>query len=117
MAQIRIFMNNFSIRDLRERTGDLVRSAQAGELSVVASHGHPVFIAVPFDDLSLTRGITVSVAVKLFREQVISLGKAAKLARLSQVEFIGILGAYGIPAVDYSGAELDAELALLAADQ
>ena len=107
-------MNNFSIRDLRERTGDLLRTAQAGELSVIASHGHPVFIAVPFDDLSLASGFKVSMAVKLFKDQVISLGKAAKLAGLTKVKFIHILGSYGVPAVDYCATDLEDELTLLA---
>lgn len=109
-------MNNFSIRDLRERTGDLLRTAEAGELSVVASHGHPVFIAVPFDDMSLASGVKVSIAVKLFREHVISIGKAAKLAGLTKAKFIGVLGSYGVPTVDYSAAELDDELTLLVAE-
>jgi antitoxin (DNA-binding transcriptional repressor) of toxin-antitoxin stability system len=107
-------MNNYSIRDLRERTGELVRSAQAGELSVVASHGHPVFIAVPFDDMLLAHGVKVSLAIKLFRDHVISLGKAAKMADLTKVKFIAVLGAYGVPAVEYPVSELDNELALLA---
>ena len=42
-------MDTFSIRDLRERTGDLVRDAEAGKLSLVTKHGQPVFLAVPFD--------------------------------------------------------------------
>lgn len=39
-------VNTFTIRDLRERTGDLVRDAKAGGLSVVTKHGRPVFIAL-----------------------------------------------------------------------
>lgn len=32
-------MDTFTIRDLRERTGDLVRHAEAGKLSLVTKHG------------------------------------------------------------------------------
>jgi len=108
-------METFSIRDLRDRTGDLVRAAEAGGLSIVAKHGRPVFIAVPFDEISLQNGIKVSVATKLFREHVVSLGKAAKIAGMTKVDFIGVLGAHGIPAVDYSPSQLNDELTLLAA--
>ena len=108
-------METFSIRDLRDRTGDLVRAAEAGGLSIVAKHGHPVFIAVPFDEISLQSGIKVSIATKLFREHVVSLGKAAKLAGMTKVDFIGVLGAHGISAVDYPPSQLDDELARLAA--
>jgi prevent-host-death family protein len=106
-------METFSIRDLRERTGDLVREAEAGRLSLVAKHGRPLFVAVPMDEHLLREGISVALAVQLFAERVVSLGKAAKLARLPIEDFIAQLGARNIPAVDYSPEELDAELAAL----
>jgi len=43
-------MQTFTIRDLRDRTSELVRDAEAGKLSIVTKHGQPVFIAVPFDE-------------------------------------------------------------------
>jgi hypothetical protein len=35
---------------------------------------------------------------------------------MTKVDFIGVLGAHGIPAVDYPPSELDEELAVLAAE-
>lgn len=107
-------IETFSIRDLRERTGELVREAEAGHLSVVAKHGRALFIAVPMDEHLLKEGVAVALAVRLFAEKTISLGKAAKLARLSGEEFIARLGAAGVPAVDYPPEELDAELTAFA---
>lgn len=109
-------METFSIRDLRERTGELVRTAEAGELSVVAKHGQPVFVAVPFSDLLLQQGVNVALAVKLFRDHTVSLGRAAKLSGMTRQAFTGLLGAHGIAAVDYAPTELDEELALLASE-
>ena len=106
-------METFSVRDLRERTGELVRNAEAGHLSVVAKHGHPLFVAVPLDKHLLSSGVTVALACRLFAEKSLSLGKAARLAGLCPQSFIEQLGAMGIPAVDYDGAELDTELAQL----
>ena len=108
-------METFSIRDLRERTGELVREAEAGHLSIVAKHGRPLFITVPMDEHLLKEGVAVALAVRLFAEKVISLGKAAKLARLPIEDFIARLGAMGIPAVDYPPEELDEELDALEA--
>lgn len=108
-------METFSIRDLRERTGELVREAEAGHLSVVAKHGRPLFVTVPMDEHLLKEGIAVALAIRLFAEKVISLGKAAKLARLPIEGFITRLGAMGVPAVDYPPEELDEELAVLGA--
>jgi prevent-host-death family protein len=107
-------MDSFTIRDLRERTGDLVRNAEAGQLSVVAKHGHPLFVAVPLDAHLLEHGVGVALACRLFAEHVLSLGKAAKLADLSPEAFIAQLGAMGIPAIDYPPEDLDRELAALA---
>ncbi len=42
-------MNVFTIRDLRRNTGDLIREAEAGRLSLVTRYGRPVFVAVPID--------------------------------------------------------------------
>ena len=108
-------MQTFSIRDLREHTGDLVRNAEAGHLAVVAKHGQPVFVAVPFDEALLTHGVRPALAAKLFQEGVVSLGKAARMAGLPVEDFIERLGALGIPATDYPPEELDDELNVLAA--
>ena len=104
-------MDTFTIRDLRERTGDLVRGAEAGKLSLVTKHGQPVFLAVPFDETLLKEGVRVALAVKLFDDEVVSLGKAAKLAGMPQSEFIDHLGALKIPVVRYGKEELEQELA------
>lgn len=106
-------MESFTIRDLRERTGELVRNAEEGHLSLVSKHGHPLFVAVPLDEHLLESGVTVALACRLFAEKVLSLGKAARLAGLAPPAFIERLGAMGIPAVDYDPAELDNELAQL----
>ena len=103
-------MNTFTVRDLRERTGELVRNAEAGHLSLVAKYGRPLFLAVPLDEHLLESGVKVALACRLFAEKVISFGKATRLAGLSPQDLTEQLGAMGIPAVDYEVAELDDEL-------
>jgi prevent-host-death family protein len=56
-------MESFTIRDLRERTGELVRNAEQGKLAVVAKHGHPLFVAVPLDEEMLRSGVHVALAI------------------------------------------------------
>ena len=103
-------MHTFTIRDLRDRTGELVRDAEAGKISIVTKHGQPVFVAVPFDENLLKSGVNVALAVKLFDEEAISLGKAARLAGMSHSEFIDLLGSMGIPVARYAPGELEKEL-------
>ena len=99
-------METFTIRDLRERTGELVRDAEAGKRSIVTKHGQGVFVVMPFDEATLRAGVRVALAVKLFDEEALSLGKAAKLAGVSQSEFINHLGALKIPLARYGAEEL-----------
>ena len=103
-------MQSFSIRDLRERTGEISRAAEQGELSLVTRHGHPLFISVPFGERVVESGIYLALAENLFKSGEMSLGKAAKLANLSRVEFGEHLSRLGIAIVDYDPSELDAEL-------
>jgi len=46
-------------------------------LSLITKHGQPVFVAVPFDETLLREGVKVAFAVKLFNNEVVSLGKAS----------------------------------------
>jgi len=106
-------VKSFTIRDLRERTGELVRNAEDGKLAVVAKHGHPLFVAVPLDEELLRSGVGVAFGIKLFQDSTLSLGKAAKLAGLSYEGFVEHLAAIGVPAVDYSPEDIDAEAAAI----
>lgn len=103
-------MDTFTIRDLREHTGQLIHDAEAGKLSLVTKHGRPVFLAVPFDEDMLKFGLQQVIAVKLFQENTLTLEKSAKLAGISLEAFIEKLGTLGIAAVDYVATDLQQEL-------
>jgi antitoxin (DNA-binding transcriptional repressor) of toxin-antitoxin stability system len=114
MAQIYIWsnsMNTFTVRDLREHAGKLIRGAENGELSVITEHGTPVFIAVPFDETLLREGVGMALAIKLFDEESISLSRAAKLAGLSVSEMIDMLGRHSVAVIRSTEEELERELA------
>ncbi len=104
-------MQTFSIRDLRQRTGDLVRGAEAGDLAVVTKHGRPVFVAVPMSQRLLDAGVYEALAVRLYADGVLSLSKAARFAGLPVERFLEALAASGVDAVSYPPEELDEELA------
>src|SRR4051812_4183625 len=100
-------MDTFTVRDLREHTGALIHNAEAGKLSLITKHGQPVFLAVPFSEELLKLGLRPILAIKLYQENALSLGKAAKFAGLTQGAFIDRLG---IPVVNYSPDEIAKEL-------
>ena len=100
----------FSVRDLRERTGELLRDAEKGRLSLVTKYGRPAFLAVPFDKRLLDLGVQRALAVKLFQEEVVTLSQAAKVAGLPIEDFLDLLKAAGVPAVDYPAEDLNDEM-------
>ena len=104
-------MRTFTVRDLREHAGDLIRGAENGELSIITKHGTPVFVAVPFDGTLLREGVSVALAIKLFDEERISLSRAARLAGLSVSEMIDMLGRHGIAVIRTTDEDLEREFA------
>lgn len=106
-------MDTFTVRDLRERTGELIRDAEGGKLSIITKHGRPIFIAVPFDETAIQSGVNVALAIKLFQTEVFSIGKAAKFANCSVPEFNQHLAIADIPNVNYAPGDLEDELKTL----
>ena len=102
--------HTFSVRELRQRSGDLLRNAEDGRLAIVTKHGQPTILAVPFDDRLLDVGVHRSLALHLFEQHQLTLAQAAKLADLSVEDFMSLLGKAGILAVDYLPSELEDEL-------
>ena len=105
-------MKTFSVRDLRERSGELSLAAEQGELSLVTKHGHPLFVSVPFTSKLLETGVHTALAMSLFKTGALSSGKAAKLCNVSKARFLEIASAQGIAVVDYAAEELANELAV-----
>lgn len=103
-------MDTFSIRDLRERSADLVRELESGALALITKHGRPVGVTVPMDDTLLREGLPLALAVALVRSDSASIGLAARVAGLSYVEFVEHLSRIGIPVADYGGDQLEREL-------
>lgn len=100
----------FSARDLRNRSGELLREAESGQLSLVTKHGRPAFLAVPFTERLLLEGVHRGLALALFEAGQVTLGQGAKLAGLSTEGFIELLGDSGVAAASYPPEELDDEL-------
>ena len=100
----------FSARDLRNRSGELLREAEAGRLALITKHGRPTILAVPFDERLLLQGVHRHVALSLFESGQATLAEGARLAGLVQEDFVELLGESGIVAVDYPPEELAAEL-------
>jgi prevent-host-death family protein len=105
-------MQAFAVRDLREHTGELVRNAENGKLSVVSKHGKPLFVAVPFDETLLGAGVNVALADKLVFAGELSVGAGAKLAAMAYADYLAHLGRHGYSMID-PDVDFDEELRVL----
>jgi predicted HTH domain antitoxin len=104
-------MKHFDIHALPARLDELADTARADQLAVVSdSTGTSLFVALPIHDDSVLRDVRVALAVKLFEQRVVSLGKSAKVAGISIEEMMETLGAMGIPSIDYPPEDLEKEL-------
>lgn len=104
-------MQTYSVRDLREHTGELIRGAEAGDWAIVSKHGTPVIIAAPFNEVALKHGVQVALALKLFDDEVVTLRQAARMAEMTLADFMALCTVREIPVVRLSPEELAAELA------
>jgi prevent-host-death family protein len=100
----------FTVRDLRQRSGDLLRDAEQGRLALITKHGRPAILALPFDERLLAHGIHRALALHLFEAEQVTLGQGARLAGLSIEEFIELLAQTGIDVVSYPPEELEEEV-------
>jgi prevent-host-death family protein len=100
----------FSVRDLRARSGDLLKDAELGQMSLITKHGRPAILALPFDRCLLDQGVHRALALRLFEGRQLTLAQAAKVAGLTLDAFIDLLGSLGVAAVDYPPEELEGEL-------
>lgn len=100
----------FSVRDLRQRSGDLLKDAENGQVAVITKHGRPAILAVPFDARLLDLGVHRALALNLFENRHLTMAQAAKLAAVTVEEFVELLGQTGVPAVEYPPEEIEDEL-------
>lgn len=105
-------MRVFSIRDLRNRSAELIRETESGGIAVVTRHGEPVLLGFPFSERTLREGVDLDIALRLFETGSISLQKAARTCGMSVEAFMDLLHEYGIVAVDYPPETMDDEIAL-----
>lgn len=104
-------MDTLTVEDVTAQPTRIIHDVENGELALVTRDGRPLFVAVPIDEQLVKLGLPMALAVRLFEQEAVSLGKAARIADVSVSEFIDQLGARGIPVARYSPLELKEELA------
>ena len=47
----------FTARDLHNKSGELLKDVEDGQISLITKHGKPAILAVPFDKKLLSYGV------------------------------------------------------------
>lgn len=104
-------MDTLTVDDITEQPTRIIHDVENGEIALVTKEGRALFVAVPVDEQLIKLGLPSALAIRLYEQEVVSLGKAAQIAAVSVGEFIDYVGARRIPVVRYSPRELEEELA------
>jgi predicted HTH domain antitoxin len=104
-------MDTLTVDDVTEQPTRIIHDVEKGEVALVTKEGRPLFVAVPVDEQLIKLGLPLALAIRLYEQEAVSLGKAAQIASVSVSEFIDHLGARRIPVARYSPRELEEELA------
>jgi len=106
-------MRTFNIDDLIHHGPELLKEIKDSRMSLLMENSVPVAVVLPFNEALLKEGIRVTLAMKLFDEELVSVGQAAKIAELPLVLFMDRCSALGIPVVRYEGEDVEQELRVM----
>lgn len=93
-------MKTVNIRQLKSNPSEALRMARKQPV-VVMNRDHPEAVLFHLDDEGLLGepGIRLALATALYRNESLSLGRAAKVAGVPLEEFMAELGSAGIPVI------------------
>ena len=110
-------MQVFNVRQLKSNPSTALRSAK-NEMVVVMNRDKPDALLIGFEQLAGLPDfahVRQAMAVSLFKDRLISVGAAAKMAGESLGEMLTRLSRLGVAVVDYDEQALEQEVATGAA--
>ncbi|HRJ52287.1 MAG TPA: UPF0175 family protein [Candidatus Thiothrix moscowensis] len=108
-------MQVVNIRQLKANPSVALREAKH-DLVVVTNRDRPDALLVSMEQLSGIPNldqVRLALGVGLFRDKLLSLAAAAKVAGKSLSEMLTLVSGMGIPVVDYSQEEAEAEVTMV----
>ena len=106
-------MQTINVRQLKSNPSTALRDART-EMVVVLNRGKPDAVMIGFEQLNGLADfahVRQAMAVSLFRDRLISVAGAARLADEPTGVMLTRLARLGIPVADYSATELASEVA------
>ena len=98
-------VKTYSARDLRDS-----QFLTDDSLSIITSHGKPVKVTIPFNDIMFNEGISRSLALNLVKTHLLTQVQGAKMANMPLESFLELMAQFKIPAADISGQEVSEDV-------
>ncbi len=98
-------VKTYSARDLRDS-----QFLTDDSLSIITSHGKPVKVTIPFDDIMFNEGISRSLALNLVESHLITQVQGARMAGMTLESFLELMAQFKIPAANQTSQEIRNEV-------
>lgn len=103
-------MKAVNVRELKNNPSAAMRAAKEGPV-IVLNRDNPEVLMLNAQDPEFERhGTYVAIAIALYRDDAVTLAKAARIAKMPLVEFMAHASAQGIPILKGDAKTLDEEL-------
>ena len=102
-------MKAYNIGDLKNNPSIAIKDAKNGPV-IVLNRNEPKAIIFSLEFIDLKDDLNKSLAVKLYQAGAVSLGKAAKIARMNYSDFISLLSNYKIPIIQYKIEDIEKDI-------
>lgn len=94
-------VKTYSARDLRDS-----KFLTDDSLSIITSHGKPVKVTIPFNDVMFNEGISRSLALNLVENHLITQVQGARMANMPLESFLDLMAEFKIPAANQTKKEV-----------
>ena len=89
-------MQSVTIRDLKNNPSTMTKYLDEGSSVFVTRHGKPIGITLPLNDDIFSIGDKKTVAIELYKMNIISLGKMAEMLEIPKQEAMSLLNTLGV---------------------
>ena len=89
-------MHTVAIRDLKNNPSSMTKYLDQGSSVFVTRHGKPIGITLPLNEDIFSIGVKKTVAIELYKMEIISLGKMAELLEIPKQEAMSLLNSLDV---------------------
>lgn len=108
-------MQAFNIRQLKNNPTTALRAAHQDDMVVVMNRDNPTALLVDLEKMAMPSldSVKVALAISLFKEGIISLGSAARMAKHNVSDMMTLLSSLSIPLTGNKAEDAESDMATL----